>query len=86
MKTNHRMVSSKRVIECIRTSVRGEVVKAYSAWHHHDITTEEFSAGMFNIRITSLAIVENMENFGIIDEDERETLDRFIWHLTDTYC
>ena len=51
-----------------------------------DITTDEFATWMFDIRITSLAIVENMENFGIINEDERETLDRFIRSLTDTYC
>jgi len=85
MKTNHRMVSSNRVIESIRTSVRGEVAKAYGDWNHQHITTEEFSTWMFDIRITSLAIVENMENFGIINEDERETLNRFIRSLTDTY-
>jgi len=86
MKTNHRMVSSNRVIESIRTSVRGEVVKAYSSWHHQDITTEEFATWMYDIRTTSLAIVANMENFGIINEDEWETLSRFILSLTDTYC
>jgi hypothetical protein len=80
------MVSSKRVIDSIRTGARGEVVKAYSAWHHQDITTEEFATWMFDIRITSLAMVESMEYFDIINEDERETLDRFIRSLTDTYC
>ena len=85
MKTNTKMVPRNRVTLSIRSAVRQQVAQAYREWRNQHITTEEFSTWMFDIRITSLAIVENMENFGIIDEDERETLDRFIRSLTETY-
>ena len=69
----------------IRTAVREQVVQAYREWRTQDITTEEFSTWMSDIRLTSLAIVASMARLGVLDEDDEARLEIFIRSLTETY-
>lgn len=69
----------------IRTAVREQVIQAYKEWKEQNITTEEFSTWMYDIRITSLAIVGNMAYLGILDEDDDVRLETFIRSLTEVY-
>lgn len=69
----------------IRTAVHEQVVKAYKEWKEQNITTEEFSTWMYDIRITSLAIVGNMAYLRILDEDDEARLETFIRSLTEVY-
>ncbi len=69
----------------IRTAVREQVVQAYKEWKHQDITTEEFSTWLYDIRLTSLAIVASMARLGVLDEDDEARLETFIRSLTETY-
>ena len=69
----------------IRTAVREQVVQAYKEWKEQNITAEEFSTWMYDIRITSLAIVGNMAYLGILDEEDDTRLETFIRSLTEVY-
>jgi hypothetical protein len=85
MKANHRMVSSDKVIESIRSGIRKEVVNVYTLWRHQCITKKEFSTYMYNIRLTSFSIVGSMGDMGILHDSEITSLVRFIEILTETY-
>ena len=69
----------------IRTAIREQVIQAYKEWKEQNITTEEFSTWMYDIRITSLAIVGNMAYLGILDEEDDARLETFIRSLTEVY-
>lgn len=69
----------------IRTAIREQVIQAYKEWKEQNITTEEFSTWMYDIRITSLAIVGNMAYLGILDEEDEARLETFIRSLTEVY-
>ena len=69
----------------IRTAVREQVVDAYKAWKNQYITTEEFSTWMYDIQVTSLAIVYSMARLGVLDEDDEARLETFVRSLTETY-
>ena len=69
----------------IRTAVREQVVKAYQDWKHQDITAEEFSTWMYDIRLTSLAIVDTMGRLGVLEDEDYVRLERFIRSLTEVY-
>lgn len=69
----------------IRTAVREQVVDAYKAWKNQYITTEEFGTWMYDIQVTSLAIVYSMARLGVLDEDDEARLETYIRSLTETY-
>lgn len=69
----------------IRTAIREQVTQAYKEWKEQNITTKEFSTWMYDIRITSLAIVGNMAYLGILDEEDDARLETFIRSLTEVY-
>lgn len=69
----------------IRTAIREQVIQAYKEWKEQNITTKEFSTWMYDIRITSLAIVGNMAYLGILDDEDNARLETFIRSLTEVY-
>ena len=81
----HGMTRTNKVIESIHMTVREMVSQAYREWKHQDITAEEFSTWMYDIRLTTLALVGNMAYLDILSEDDEAKLETYIRSLTDVY-